>query len=121
MAVAHKGKEWTKLGESMVSMRLRIRAEEKVVFQNILKKVFKHISQLRRNAAVLDELDVAAGFALLAREQGLTRPKVNRKVKHKIVGGRHITVEAGLREQGKAFIGNDCFIGDKELLWLVTG
>ncbi|KAF8246000.1 hypothetical protein K440DRAFT_586559 [Wilcoxina mikolae CBS 423.85] len=113
--------EWTKLGENMVSMRLRIRAEEKVVFQNILKEVFKNIGQLRRNARVLDELDVAAGFALLAREQGLTRPKVNRKVKHKIIGGRHITVEAGLREQGKTFTGNDCFIGDKELLWLVTG
>jgi DNA mismatch repair ATPase MutS len=91
------------------------------VFQSILADVKAKIRALRRNAAVLDELDVAAGFAALAQEQNLTRPRLNRGVKHKIVGGRHITVEAGLRVQGAQFVGNDCFVGDKETLWLVTG
>jgi DNA mismatch repair ATPase MutS len=79
------------------------------------------VRSLRGNATVLDELDIAAGFAALAREQNLVRPKLTRGTTHKIVGGRHITVEAGLREQGTQFVGNDCFVGDKETLWLVTG
>ena len=91
------------------------------MFQKIMKEVFGHMGQLRRYAAVLDELDVAAGFALLAREQGLTRPKLTRNARHKIVGGRHITVEEGLREQGKIFSANDCFVGDEARLWLITG
>lgn len=30
-------------------------------------------------------------------------------------------VEAGLREKGRTFTPNDCFVGDEERLWLVTG
>lgn len=40
---------------------------------------------------------------------------------HKIIGGRHPTVESGLREEGRNFITNDCFVGSPERLWLITG
>lgn len=30
-------------------------------------------------------------------------------------------VEAGLRDKGRTFTPNDCFVGDQERLWLVTG
>ncbi|KAA8892867.1 muts domain V-domain-containing protein [Sphaerosporella brunnea] len=113
--------EWTRLGESINNVRLRIRTEEKEVFNSILKDVKAEIRALRGNAAVLDELDVVAGFAALAQEQNLIRPRINVGTKHKIVGGRHITVEAGLRAQGQQFVGNECYVGDKETLWLVTG
>jgi DNA mismatch repair ATPase MutS len=114
--------EWTNLGEKIIVTRLRIRTEEKVVLQQILLIVLKHITQLRSNALVLDELDVTSSFALLAREMNLTRPKLTKSPKHKIVGARHITVEAGLREDGKTFTANDCFVGDgKASLWLITG
>jgi DNA mismatch repair ATPase MutS len=33
--------------------------------------------KLRRNAAVLDELDIACSFAALAQEQNLVRPILN--------------------------------------------
>ncbi|CCX10853.1 Similar to MutS protein homolog 1; acc. no. O13921 [Pyronema omphalodes CBS 100304] len=114
--------EWTNLGEKIIVTRLRIRTEEKVVQQQILLIVLKHITQLRSNALVLDELDVTSSFALLAREMNLTRPKLTKSPKHKIIGARHITVEAGLREDGKTFTANDCFVGDgKASLWLITG
>ncbi|KAI5809312.1 muts domain V [Pyronema omphalodes] len=114
--------EWTNLGEKIIVTRLRIRTEEKVVLQQIQLIVLKHITQLRSNALVLDELDVTSSFALLAREMNLTRPKLTKSPKHKIIGARHITVEAGLREDGKTFTANDCFVGDgKASLWLITG
>jgi hypothetical protein len=30
-------------------------------------------------------------------------------------------VEAGLKEQGRSFVSNDCFIGDQERVWFITG
>ncbi len=30
-------------------------------------------------------------------------------------------VKIGLEEQGRSFVSNDCFIGDKERIWLITG
>ncbi len=40
---------------------------------------------------------------------------------HKIVGGRHPMVTIGLEEQGRTFVSNDCFVGDTERIWLITG
>ncbi len=30
-------------------------------------------------------------------------------------------VKVGLEEQGRSFVSNDCFVGDVERIWLITG
>jgi len=70
---------------------------------------------------VLDELDVACSFALLAEEKRWARPILNTSTKHKIIGGRHLTVEGGLNEEGRSFVSNDCFVGDEKKIWMITG
>ena len=91
------------------------------MFQTLREQVVTNLVQLRRNAAVLDELDIACSFALLAEEQGLVRPNVSEKLSHRIMGGRHPTVKLGLEEEGRAFVSNDCSVGEKERIWLITG
>lgn len=113
--------EWTKLGQRIDQCRLHIRAEEQRVFHQLREQVIHNIIKLRRNAAVLDELDVACSFATLAAERDWTRPILNMTCAHKIVGGRHPTVEGGLEEEGRSFITNDCFVGDVQRTWLITG
>ena len=113
--------EWNHLGGQIDQARLRIKAEEQRVFQALREQVILNLVQLRRNAAVLDELDVACSFAVLAVEQGLVRPIVTEKLSHRIIGGRHPTVKIGLEEEGRAFVSNDCSIGDEERIWLITG
>ena len=113
--------EWTNLGARTDSLKLQIRAEEQRVFHELREQVVANIVKLRRNAAVLDELDIACAFAALAEEQGFTRPILNTSRDHKIVGGRHPTVKMGLEEEGRAFVRNDCFVGEKERIWLITG
>jgi DNA mismatch repair ATPase MutS len=76
---------------------------------------------LRQNAAVLDELDVACSFATLAQEQQLVRPVLDYGTTHHIVGGRHPTVELGLRGDGRRFTANDCMVGDNQRILLITG
>lgn len=113
--------EWTELGGRIDQVKVRIHAEEQHVFRKLRQQVIVNLVKLRRNATVLDELDVVCSFAILSEELGLVRPILNRSISHKVIGGRHPTVQGGLREQGRSFVTNDCFVGDKERLWLITG
>ncbi|KAI1383209.1 muts domain V-domain-containing protein [Hypoxylon trugodes] len=122
--------EWTALGRRLHQTRFEIGAEEQRIFADLRAMVVANLVKLRRNAAVLDELDVTASFARLASEKGWTRPvlldttsitnpnpNLNptpgslSTAQHIVIGGRHPTVEAGLREQGRSFTENDCLIG----------
>ena len=113
--------EWNALGGTIDKTKVQIRAEEQRVFQELREGVVLQLVKLRRNAAVLDELDIACSFAVLAQEQGFVRPILDITTDHKIVGGRHPTVKLGLEEQGRAFVSNDCFLGEKERIWFITG
>ncbi|KAI8676920.1 DNA mismatch repair protein [Fusarium sp. Ph1] len=115
--------EWTHLGQRLDQVRMQIRAEEQAVFYSLREHVVRNLVKLRRNAAVLDELDIATAFAKLASEQHLVRPSLNNTTSHTIVGGRHPTVEGGLFEQGRNFVRNDCLVGSSKdgRVWLITG
>lgn len=105
----------------MDMVKYQIRAEEHHILHELREQVVVNLVKLRRNAVVLDELDIGCAFAGLADEQGLTRPVLNTSRNHKIVGGRHPTVKIGLEEEGRAFVRNDCFVGEEERVWLITG
>ncbi len=113
--------EWINLGARIDQVKLQIKSEEQRVFQELREGVVRNLVKLRRNAAVLDELDIGRSFATLADEQGFVRPTLKPVPDHKIIGGRHPTVKLGLEEEGRAFVSNDCLIGDKERIWLITG
>ncbi|KAK5172005.1 MutS protein 1 [Saxophila tyrrhenica] len=113
--------DWTHLGRRIEDAKLRIRAEEERVFGKLRGQVIENLMKLRRNAGVLDELDVACSSAIVARERDLVRPILDESTSHTIVGGRHPTVDVGLKEQGRQFTANDCTVGSQETLQLITG
>jgi DNA mismatch repair ATPase MutS len=113
--------EWTQLGGRIDEAKLRIRSEEQRVFSQLREMVVRNLVKLRKNAAVLDEVDVACSFATLAREQHLVRPILNYGTTNRIIGGRHPMVEVGLAEQGRKFTSNDCVVGEDERILLITG
>ncbi|KAK8137738.1 hypothetical protein PG984_001118 [Apiospora sp. TS-2023a] len=119
--------EWTRLGQRIHQTRFQMQTEEARLFSELRAQVVLHLVRLRRNAAVLDELDVTTSFARLAAEQGLTRPQLRDDSGDSsatlIIGGRHPTVEGGLHEQGRTFTSNDCLVGvpGHGRLWLITG
>lgn len=103
--------EWTVLGQRVHQTHFEIGTQETLIFAELRAAVVANLVKLRRNASVLDELDVATSFARLAVEQGLTRPVLDNSTAHTIIGGRHPTVEGGLRERGRSFTRNDCLVG----------
>lgn len=113
--------DWTHLGVRIDDAKLRIRTEEERVFGKLRGEVLENLMKLRRNAAVLDELDVACSSAIVAQKRGLVRPILNSSTSHKILGGRHPTVDAGLNDSGRNFVSNDCAVGDQEKIYLITG
>ncbi|KAI9642196.1 MutS protein 1 [Ciborinia camelliae] len=113
--------EWTCLGQEIDQCRIHIRAEEQRIFYQLRELSIMNLVKLRRNAAVLDEIDIACSFATLADARAWTRPILNTSSAHKIIGGRHPTVETGLEEEGRSFISNDCLVGDVHQAWLITG
>lgn len=112
---------WTKLGARMDHVKMQIRQEEQTIFERLRREAILNLVKIRRNAAVMDELDVACSFATLAQEQQMMRPILNEGTNHKILGGRHPTVKLGLEEQGRSFVSNDCLLGDPGRIWLITG
>ncbi|KAI7325014.1 muts domain V [Hortaea werneckii] len=113
--------EWTQLAARIDESKLRIRTEEERVFSRLRNQVLENLMTLRRNAAVLDELDVACSSATVAKQRGLVRPILNESTTHSIVGGRHPTVDASLKDSGRLFTANDCAVGDREKIYLITG
>ncbi len=86
--------------------------------------VVHNLVRLRRNASVLDELDVTTSFARLATEQTAHRgPTLNGARLMPSSAAATPTVEGGLTEQGRTFTANDCFVGSPGhgRLWLITG
>lgn len=124
--------EWTSLGERLDRVRFQIRQEEQRVFASLREAVVLCLVKLRRNAAVLDELDITTSFARLAVEQDLVRPIMTDNPNPSItpettiLGGRHATVQGGLMVQGRTFTANDLALGGASAarngrVWLITG
>lgn len=113
--------DWTRLGHRIERAIFSIRDEERRVFATLRELVIQNLVKLRRNASVMDELDVASAFAILAKEQSWVRPILNSGTEHKIIGGRHPTVKLGLEEQGRSFVSNSLVLDRNERIWLVTG
>lgn len=112
---------WRDLGIEIDQMKMRIRAEERKILHTLRKEVISNLVHIRQNATILDELDVTCAFATIAEEQGFVRPTLNERCDHHIIGGRHPTVKRGLEAEGRAFVSNDCHVGETERIWLITG
>ncbi|MGG6497312.1 UNVERIFIED_CONTAM: hypothetical protein NY603_30760, partial [Bacteroidetes bacterium 56_B9] len=80
--------QWTQLGVLIDDAKNRIRTEELRVLTKLRAEVLENLVKLRRNASVLDELDVACSSAHLAKERNLVRPILNTSTTHNIISGR---------------------------------
>ncbi|SSC70368.1 unnamed protein product [Ciceribacter sp. T2.26MG-112.2] len=96
-------------------------------FERMTAEVVAAAEPIKAAARALAVIDVAAGLAALAEEQGYCRPLVDDSRMFSIVAGRHPVVEQALRRQSaNPFIANDCNLSPSETgsdgaIWLLTG
>lgn len=106
------------LQQEIFSAKGHIDHVESAVFSRIKAEVVSHISQLRKLAYALSNLDALLGLSKLAYENGYVRPEFNTERIISIQAGRHPVVAHSL---GNSFIPNDTALNDQESVWIITG
>ncbi len=114
--------ELAELEQRIVSAGDKALALEMTLFATLVEAVLAEAGPVAATAAALAEIDVAAGLAEIAAEQGWCRPQIEDSTRFEIAGGRHPVVEAALKRAGDGpFVANDCTLGEEDRIWLLTG
>ncbi|MCO5589574.1 hypothetical protein L7F22_043542 [Adiantum nelumboides] len=138
MTLAYKSKstrtyyhsQFTRIGGRLTKIEQELQEKEAVELQRLRLEVLTDMPRIRKNAALMHELDVLAGFATLAQELNLVRPIVHGGDELNIEGGRHLGVEQSLLQpKGKdqslgvarPFTPNDVLMNAQSRLHLITG
>ncbi|KAI0274905.1 muts domain V-domain-containing protein [Gloeopeniophorella convolvens] len=112
---------WTQLGSKLLEVSQKIALAEKAAFEVLRNEVKLHEYRLRRNARIVDELDVTLAFAGLASEMHFIKPVVTDNFSFHVINGRHPTVEVGLLSAGRVFTPNTVFLSEDSRLHIITG
>jgi DNA mismatch repair protein MutS len=97
---------------------------EKRIFEELRAAALAEASRLGEAARALAEIDVAQGWAELARAEDWAAPKVDASRAFLVEGGRHPVVERALKRAGASFVANHCRLtegGKGAAIWLLTG
>jgi DNA mismatch repair protein MutS len=94
---------------------------EEAHFEELIAAAVAARNVIADTAMALARLDVAAGQATRAAEDGWCRPTISRDTMLEIEGGRHPVVETALKSKGERFVANDCNLSPRDRLWLVGG
>ena len=106
--------ELSDLEAKIASAGERALALEAEIFDTLANAALGRDAEIRAAAEALAVLDVAAGLAELADQEGYTRPKIEEGLAFRIHGGRHPVVEQALRSgTGEPFVANDCDLGPR--------
>ncbi|EIM83372.1 uncharacterized protein STEHIDRAFT_62817 [Stereum hirsutum FP-91666 SS1] len=112
---------WSQLGTELMETSNSILAHEKAAFEALRNEVNVQEGALRRNAQIIDELDVTLGFANLAASMNFVRPTLTEDCTFHVVDGRHPTVELGLINAGRVFTPNTVSFSPESRLHIITG
>lgn len=117
----YKPVAWAKLQEQRVSCIHDIELMEREIINELRSKVLDKTTMIRQASRTADFLDTTSSFAVLAAENDFVAPRFVKAPNMNIVGGRHVVVEAGLRENGLMFNPNDTKLGQNGNLWVISG
>ncbi|MEM7441936.1 MAG: DNA mismatch repair protein MutS, partial [Pseudomonadota bacterium] len=114
--------ELTELERAIGEAADKAMASEMALYDSLVTEVSDRAASVAKAASALASLDVAASHATLASSADWNRPHLDDDTAYRVEGGRHPVVEAALAttDQGR-FVANDCDLGNKQRLWLLTG
>ena len=96
-------------------------ARERHLYDALLDALTAELEPLSAVARSLATLDALAALAECARRADWCRPQFVREPCIEIERGRHPVVEARLQERGQSFMANDCRLGAKRRMLVITG
>jgi DNA mismatch repair protein MutS len=122
-AQRHTNAELSDLASRIADAAGQALAIELSLFDTMTDAVRQHSAALNDVAAIAARIDVLAGLAELAVEEGYARPELVGDLSFEISRGRHPVVDIVLKRQAQGFVANDCNLSPEGpgRLWLVTG
>jgi len=108
--------ELRELEKKVIVAEEKVKKIEKVIFNNFISDLSKHIKELKELSEKIAYLDVIRGFAEISRRNNYKRPKFIEDKKSNIVESRHPVVENFV----DTFTKNDFYIEDKSFI-ILTG
>lgn len=95
---------------------------ESRIYQEVIAQVAAYHQALYQTASALAELDVYLSLGAVASQHDYVRPHLSDGDVINIVDGRHPVVEQTVLAQNQgAFVPNDTFLSDQDLIWIITG
>ena len=107
------------LERRILGAKERLAEAERAVLERVRGQLAEAGPAVERAAEAVARLDVAAALAELAVEHGYVRPQLVEEGPIEITGGRHPVVEQRL--EGGRFVPNDCALGGKADVVVLTG
>ena len=112
--------ELKELEETILGAEDRLVALEYDLFCDIRNRVADEVERIQRTAKAVAALDVFAGLAAAADQNGYCRPAINEKGVLNIKNGRHPVVERMMNQT--LFIGNDLYLDSQDhRISIITG
>jgi DNA mismatch repair protein MutS len=105
--------------EKVLNAAERIEERERVLFDQLRKRVGAEIRRLQCAAQIAAELDVLSTFAEVAQREGYVRPVMTDGFDLSITAGRHPVVERMMARE--KFIPNDLRLPDNARMIILTG
>lgn len=112
--------ELKELEETILGAEDRLVALEYDLFCDIRNRVANEVERIQRSAKAIAALDVFAGLAAAADQNGYCRPAINGKGILDVKNGRHPVVEQMMNQD--LFIGNDLYLDSRDhRISIITG
>ncbi len=113
--------ELKEIESKMLSAQENISALETRLYHEVIEECKTYIQSLHNTAKELARLDVLLAFALVALENGYTRPEILQNDILHISAGRHPVIEKML-PQGEEYVANDVYLDTTtQQIIIITG
>ena len=119
-SVRYTSPELRSLESELVNLENNILKLELSLYNQLVEGIIAKSDELALLAHSISVIDVAIGFAVLAREDNYCRPIIDDSLEFNIKQGRHPIIEYSLKQQKQEFVANDCHLAEQNL-WLITG
>ena len=107
--------------ETILGAEERILALETRLYGDLVAAIQAQVPAIQQNARTLAQLDVLAGFAVLAYDQHYCRPQLNDSLSIDIQQGRHPVIEQ-LMPDGEEYVANDLHLDtQQQQIIILTG
>ncbi|EIW73297.1 hypothetical protein TREMEDRAFT_70943 [Tremella mesenterica DSM 1558] len=112
---------WSALGAKTELAQEKLAKAQIKAADELRNMIINNAETIRHNASLIDELDLAMGFAQTAVDLDYVRPTLNTSTSMEIINGRHPSVESGLLSSARTFTPNSTIMNEDNHLHIITG